>query len=133
MSDTASLRWHNMVVAALANRTISEKERAYLDQMREYLGLDAEEAASIEAQAAEGTVDLELNASPLQQRQILRDVIRTSMSSGTIEAEERHIIERVAENIGMTRDELEALIEICQSAVSVRLPSRKGSKSPQDD
>lgn len=120
MSRIANRRWQNMVIATLADKKEIPEKKAYLEKMRVYLGLSEEEANAIQAQAIAGNESIAMDASPLQQRQILRDVIRTSLIDGSINREEGQMIQAVAEHIGMTHEELKALIDICRTATSTR-------------
>ena len=40
-------RWHNMLVAAMADKQLSEEEKAYLETMRKELGITDEQAGQI--------------------------------------------------------------------------------------
>jgi uncharacterized tellurite resistance protein B-like protein len=113
MDRTELRRWHNMVVAAFSDSELSPGDQEYLNRMRGELGISEEEAREIGERARNGR--LELSGKILEQREILKDVICISLADGNVSAEEKRIIDTVARHLGMTEQELEALIDVCRN------------------
>lgn len=119
MDRTAQLRWHNMLVTALADRQLASEEKAYLEQMRVELGLSPEQVAEIFREFKENPSGVKLRGTREERIDSLRDMIGIVLSDGRIEPRQKRILDRVAQALQVEAATLDAMIETMQAEAGI--------------
>lgn len=115
MDRTAQLRWHNMLVTALADRQLASEEKEYLEQMRRELGLSTDQVKDIYREFKDNPTGVRLRGSREERLGSLRDMIGIVLSDGRIEPRQKRILDRVAQALQLGADELDGMIASMQS------------------
>lgn len=119
MNEDNRRRWHNMLVAALADQELAPAEKEYLEQMRKDMDIAAAEANQIVAQYKRGDGEIIFQGSKGENLAAFKDIIKTFLADGKIDAAERSMMNRVAKKLSMTAAEFEYLLRDCQIELGV--------------
>ncbi len=103
-------RFHNMLVAALADKQFVAAEKAYLEQMREELGVTREEANQVIRDFKENRGGYELSGSADERKDRFREIIGMMLADGVIDTEERRALHAIAKHLGLSPTELKNMI-----------------------
>lgn len=117
MDKSARQRWHNMLVAAFADRELDSEEKAYLEEMRKDLGLSTEDANRIVAEFKAKRGGVELAGRREEKVQSLRDIIKVFLADGELDARERKMMVAVANHLQMDEYALKTLINDCRAEI----------------
>lgn len=119
MDRSAQLRWHNMLVTALADRQLAPEEKAYLEQMRVELGLSEEQVRDIFREFKDNPSGVKLRGSREERVDSLRDMIGIVLSDGRIEPRQKRILDRVAQALQVDTATLDGMIETMQAEAGI--------------
>lgn len=114
MDETAKNRWHNMLVAAYANRTLSPEEAAYIESMRKELGITEAAAQDIAANIRSGKTSIRFKGSSDEKLSMLRDMVRVLWTDGQIDERERRMFDAVVAHLGLSEAQAEAILQDLQ-------------------
>lgn len=123
METKARRRWHNMLVAAMADSKLSPEENAYLEEARKELGLTTADAQQVVQDYKAKRGGIELSGTREERTNLLRDIIRATLADGRLDDRERRLLDRVAKHIGLSAAELESLIAACRDDSTVKSTS----------
>jgi len=104
-------RWHNMLVAALADRRLEPEEKEYLESMRQDLGISAADADAVVADYKAKRGGIELSGTRAQRLDLLRDLIRVFLADGCIQEREQRLLQAVGKHLALTPQALDALVQ----------------------
>lgn len=107
MDDLARKRWHNMLVAALADKDLAPEEKAYLEELRVKLGLSTEEARAIAQEVRSGNTSLLVKGDTEQKMQLLDDLIAMVSADGEVHERESRMLQAFAKHIGVAPEALQ--------------------------
>ncbi len=127
MDRIARRRWHNMLVAAMADRTLAPEEKSYLEEMRRELGISQDEAGSIVADYKAKRGGIELSGTREQRLDLFRDIVRVFLADNRLSDREKKYMKTVALHLKLSQDELNNLIAECRN----RSPDNREDASGQ--
>lgn len=114
MSSVAEGRWRNMLIAAFSDKNLADKEKAYLEKVRVKLGIDEDVAHQIAADVAKNKSSLFFKGSEEEKIFLLKDMINVSLADGVMDDNEKRLIYKIAQHIGLTDEKCEAIINDCR-------------------
>lgn len=111
MESQSRRRWHNLLVAAMVDKSLSDKEKEYLEAIRKEIGVSADEANEVVQEIRGGNNTLLLSGSRGEKVNTLRDLIGICLADGDISAKEQSMIDALGEKLGVSEHEISGLIE----------------------
>ncbi|MHC4884454.1 MAG: SUMF1/EgtB/PvdO family nonheme iron enzyme [Planctomycetota bacterium] len=132
MDETTRKRWHNMLVTALADRELGAEEKAYLEEMRQAMGMSADEANAIARDLKSGQTSLLLKGDRDDKVATLKDILGVMLADGSINKTEQKLLDAVAKNIGLSDEEMMELIrEAKGESATIIVPKAKPPVIPE--
>jgi len=102
--------YQNVLLIAYADRSLGEEEGAFLETLRERAGISEAEAAAYRRELSHGDISFR----PVGDREdallIAKAAIGAASSDGEFHRSERHALLELGKAIGLTREELQALV-----------------------
>lgn len=107
-------RWHNMLVAALADKELGAEEKQYLEEQRKALGLSQDDANAIVADFRQNKGGIELSGSREERIGLLRDIIKIFLADDHLDKRERKMMVAVASHLMIDEFALKRMINECR-------------------
>ncbi|GEM_PF-777155 len=133
MDEARKRRWHNLLVAALADKALSEEERSYLGALRREIGVTDEEARAVAQQLRSGDTGLRFTGDHQDRATVLRDLIGVALADGVIESPERRMLTRVARHLDISDAELERHIDEERAASASEAPQEASTPTEPEE
>ncbi|MHC4870698.1 MAG: SUMF1/EgtB/PvdO family nonheme iron enzyme [Planctomycetota bacterium] len=113
MRSVAEKRWRNMLIAAFADKNISDSEKAYLEKIRKKMRISTENAQAIAAEVVKNKTSLFFKGSDDEKIFLLKDMINVSLADGDLGALEKQLIFKISRHIGIDDNRCNDAISAC--------------------
>ena len=101
----------NVLVLAVADGTVTKEEKAYVEALRERLGIGGEEFARLCGEVRNGGRKVVLPRGPVEAEQALFTLVGLAVADGKITAPEQRLLGRLGEHLGIGKGQLETMVE----------------------
>jgi formylglycine-generating enzyme required for sulfatase activity len=110
MDESSRMRWHNALVASLVDKELTAQEKAYLEKLRNELGLTTEEANQIVADYKGGKKSFRMSGEPEDRAQLVEELIDLALADGDLCDDEKGMLQQLAERADINTERLDAMI-----------------------
>ncbi len=123
-------RWHNLLVAAMVDKTLTDPEKEHLETIRKRIGISAKEANEVVKAIRGGDNALQLAGAREEKVETLRDLIGVCLADGDISAKEQSMLDSIGGHLSISEHEVQQIIRSVQGEADAAAAG--GASEPAD-
>jgi len=120
MSTQAERNMRNVIVLALADGTLSDEEKRFIDELRIKSGIGDEQFRRLCRQVREEPGKLAMSADPQEVREGIALLAEAAAADGRISPSEQELLQRLGQRVGMDDAAINGLIDSLAAAQTAR-------------
>ena len=110
MNDIAKRNLRNVIVFSLVDGKLTDGEKKFIDALRARSGISADEFRELCDQVRQDRKRISLPRGGKEAEEVVRLLVQAAMADGQVSAEERSLLGRLAEHVGLGISAIEQLL-----------------------
>ncbi|MCE5280412.1 MAG: hypothetical protein ABFD92_19465 [Planctomycetaceae bacterium] len=111
MDDQALRDLHNVIVFAMLDGDLNDKECAFIERLASRMGMDQATLDDLCRQIRDGHKSISMPKSPADAEKAVQMLAEAAAVDGTISTPERRLLQRICRHVGLDEQHVEMLIE----------------------